>query len=117
MHIYNRDFASRVRGGASSLKIERPSADLYFAVRSKGKPELFQGEGYLHGPAGRDYDPGGPQEGKKGSAIELGWREESGQLDLVTVIYPKKAGAKAPRVRFLSEETIKVDGKTITLDK
>ena len=117
MHIYNRDFASRVRGGASSLKIERPSADLYFAVRSKGKPELFQGEGYLHGPAGRDYDPGGPQEGKKGSAIELGWREESGQLDLVTVIYPKKAGAKAPKIRFLSEEKINVDGKTITLDK
>ena len=111
LHFFNRDDKTVVEGDAALLRILRPKAELYVAVRSKAKPTLLREQGYLHAPTGRDYSENGPQQGKPGSAIEMDWQTRGDGLDICTVLYPKRPGDKAPRIKF-GKGKVTVDGKS-----
>ena len=112
-NIYNRDEKTIISGKANSLKIQRPRADLYIALASNAKMDLKKKDGYLHAPNGRDYDEGGPLTGKPGSAIELDWSANGKTLEVTAVLFPKKAGSRAPKIK-ISGDKVTVDGKTYT---
>ncbi|MBQ9548644.1 MAG: heparinase II/III family protein [Bacteroidales bacterium] len=111
LHIFNRDGKTVVSGKPGALKLERPMADLYIALKSAAKVKLLQEDGYMHGPKDRDYDEGGPGQGKPGSAIELDWQSNAAALDICAVLYPKHPGEPAPKIKF-GKGKVTVDGKT-----
>ncbi|MDR1280612.1 MAG: heparinase II/III-family protein [Opitutaceae bacterium] len=108
LHFNNRDGAalfSRANGGASAAAgatrgeggeawfLCRPKAGLEIVVGNENgngtELDTSVGEAYMHG-RGRDYAPGGANEGKPGSAIEFTVRnrEKSAGMDFVAVLRP-----------------------------
>ena len=110
LHINNRDGKAQIEGKAPMLSIRRPKADLYIAVKSARKVKLIQEDGYMHGPIGRDYDEGGPMQGAPGSAVTLDWQSDAKDLDLCAVLYPKRSGEPAPKIKFSGKQVV-VDGR------
>ena len=110
LHIFNRDEATTFTGKPEMLKVERPNADLYIAMKSNLKAKLVKEDGYMHHPEGRDYDENGPKQGKPGSAIGLDWQSEGTSLHTVAVLFPKRTGAKAPKIKFSGNQVV-VNGK------
>ncbi|AHF91425.1 heparinase [Opitutaceae bacterium TAV5] len=105
LHFNNRDgravlSTTEGRGGADSRSflLKRPKAALEMFVAADAPLDASVGEGHMHGQ-GRDYSPGGANEGKPGSAIELTVRnrEPAANLGFVSVLRPvAAAGAPLP---------------------
>ena len=98
--IFNHDFKTAISGKGGNITVRRPGADLYIAVKGSQKLDLEYREAFIHGLGGRDYDPGGKFEGKKGSAIGLQWSCEASSLDVISVLVPQKPGTRAPKIKI-----------------
>ncbi len=107
--IFNHDRKTSIDGDASLIKVERPNAELYIAVKGSSKFQLSYRDAYIHGLGGRDYDPGGKQEGKKGSAVGLQWSCDAKTLSVTSVLYPCKPGSPAPKIKF-AKSAVTVNG-------
>ena len=111
LHIFNRDGATVVSGKPALIKVQRGNADLYVAMNSNAKLSFAKEDGYLHAPGGRDAEGDGGNQGTLGSAIGLDWSVNTKAWDVVSVIYPKKTGSPAPKIKFAGGK-VTVDGKT-----
>ena len=65
---------------------------------------------YRNDPVGRDYDENGPRQGAPDSALVLNWQAQGGSMSVRAVLFPRKSGARAPKIRFAGNQVI-VDGK------
>ena len=112
--IFNHDDATVIGKKGNMIKVTRPNAELYIAVNGSTKLVQSQVDGYIHGPAVRDYDPDGPNQGKLGSAKGLVWSADAASLEVAAVLYPKHPGSAAPKIKF-GNGTVTVNGKTYDL--
>ncbi|WP_052362176.1 heparinase II/III domain-containing protein, partial [Geminisphaera colitermitum] len=99
LHLNNRDGRAALstterEGGGEGGKsyrysLKRPKAALELFVAADTPLDASVGEGRMHGQS-RDYSPGGTNEGKLGSAIELTVRnrESAANLGIVSVLRP-----------------------------
>ncbi|MDR1281148.1 MAG: heparinase II/III-family protein, partial [Opitutaceae bacterium] len=101
LHFNNRDgratLSTTERKSADAphtYLLKRPKAALEIHVTADAPLDAAVGEGRMHGQ-GRDYSPGGANEGKPGSAIELTVRnrEPTANLGLLSVLRPVAAAA------------------------
>lgn len=118
IHLNNRDN----RGSLDKINqnhwhFSRPMADLDVFLFSDKKISTKIGQGYMHG-TGRDYSPGGVNEGKPGSSIELeAFNPEKLQsLTLYSVLYPTRRGSSSPVVKF-SGDKINVGRDVLTFSE
>ncbi|GAB3988740.1 hypothetical protein GCM10028807_12050 [Spirosoma daeguense] len=99
LHLNNRDGKGKLAQKSDShWQFERPQADLGIHVFANTMLSSTIGEGYMHGSE-RDYSPGGENEGKLGSAIELtvSNKAPTAQMTFYSVLFPtKKGGASQP---------------------
>jgi hypothetical protein len=70
----------------------------------------------MHGGTARDYSPGGPAEGKPGSAIEMDWANKTpaNAIQYVSVLFPKKKNQAKPEISFADGKVL-VNGKQYQL--
>lgn len=115
LHLFNRDGKTTVSGKPRMLSVHRPKAELFIALDSDTKLKLRQEDGYMHHPVGRDYDENGPRQGAPGSALVLNWQGQGKGMSVRAVLFPRKSGAKAPKIKFAGNQLI-VDGKKYSLD-
>lgn len=115
LHLYNRDDKTYVFGKGDKIKVERGAADLHIVLGSESKLTLKKRNGYMHGPVRRDYDPDGPNQGKPGSAIELDWGADGDRFVVTAVLYPVRAGQKAPKISVSKDGKVHVGGKEYVL--
>ncbi len=125
LHFNNRDGNGKLtQTGSGHWVLQRPRAELGISVFS-GAPLSYQvGEGYMHGPA-RDYSPGGENEGKPGSAIELtaSNTNPAGGMIFYSVLFPVEKGERIQPARHsrniinVGEDKIVFDGQTCRLVK
>jgi hypothetical protein len=102
LHFNNRDDSGILNNiDKNHWHLSRPSANLDIYLFSDKKFETRIGQGYMHG-ADRDYSPGGVNEGKPGSSIELeAYNPEKSQAIIYySVLYPAKKGIRIPEVDF-----------------
>jgi hypothetical protein len=91
-------------------------------VGSEVQLESERAQGYMHGES-RDYSPGGENEGKPGSSIEIAvWNKaKTPDLDLISVLFPLRRGAEAPRIARekgalrVGEDLITLEGGKLSL--
>jgi hypothetical protein len=109
MHFNNRDG----KGTLSTVSencwlLKRPLASLLVYVSADVSVESMIGKGYMHGPI-RDYMPGGKNEGKLGSSLELGvWNgEKSREVTYMSILYPFASGGIP---------TLRRDGRSLQID-
>ncbi len=98
--IFNHDFKTVIDGKGGNITVKRPGADLYIAVQGSSKLSLEYRDAFIHGLGGRDYDPGGKFEGKKGSAVGLQWSCDAPSLNVTSVLVPQKPGTRAPKIKI-----------------
>ena len=110
LHINNRDGNAYVSGKSEMLRVQRPKADLYIAIKGDAKMKLRKLDGYMHASS-RDYSEDGPGQGKPGSAIELDWQSVADGLDVCAVLYPKHPGEPAPKIKWSGNKVV-VNGKS-----
>ncbi|MBQ9548895.1 MAG: heparinase II/III family protein [Bacteroidales bacterium] len=113
--IFNYDFKTKIEKNKAMLTIERPRATLYIAVNSPQNTSFEYKDAYIHGLAGRDYDPGGKQEGKLGNAVGLVWSSDAPSFEATSVLYPTHPGEAAPKIKF-GKGFVSVNGKKYPLD-
>ncbi len=125
LHFNNRDGNGKLtRTGDGNWLLERPSADLGISVFSAIPLSYEVGDGYMHGPA-RDYSPGGENEGKPGSAIELTTSNSnpSGRMTFYSILFPVRKGERvqpaqySPNIVNVGKDKIVFDGQTCRLVK
>lgn len=106
IHLNNRDGNGKMKEISSNhWYFTRPYANLDIYLFADQKLEASIDKGYLHG-ATRDYSPGGSNEGKPGSSIELKANNQQDTQSMIyySVIFPTKNGAHAPEVRLTGNE-------------
>lgn len=113
--IFNYDFKTRIEKKGALVTVSRPGATLYIAVNSPQKPEYSTVDAYIHGLSGRDYDPGGKNEGKLGNAVGLVWSSDAQEYSVTSVLYPTHPDEAAPKIKF-SKGSVLVNGKKYPLD-
>ena len=109
LHFFNRDDAAKLDDrGAGNFYLTRPLADLAVFIGGDTELEFKTAPGYMHN-ASRDYSPGGVNEGKPGSALELtaSNREPIQNITMFTVLQPVRKNA-APVAVSLHEGVLKV---------
>jgi hypothetical protein len=118
IHLNNKDNAGKLEEkSAGHWLFQRPSVNLDIYLYSDREITTAIGEGYLHGP-GRDYSPGGVNEGKPGSSIEIeAHNRQNSQSQLYySIIYPTKAGTSALAVHYAAN-TVTVGKDVITFSE
>ncbi len=115
LHFFNRDEASKLdERGEGSFVLTRPRADLAVFIGSDQELKFRTAPGYMHRSA-RDYSPGGPNEGKLGSSLELGAAPSDKVQDVTffTVLQPLKKG-KQPLPVELKGDTLSIGNEKIS---
>lgn len=111
--IFNHDFKTKIEKNGDLISIFRPNAELYIAVNASSPCGFEYRDAYIHGLDGRDYDPGGPKEGKPGSAKGLQWSCDAQELTVLSVLCPRAPGSAAPKIIFEGDvvkvNNVKVD--------
>ena len=125
LHFNNRDGnANLAKTDSGRWLLQRPHANLGISIFAS-KPLSYQvGEGYMHGPV-RDYSPGGENEGKPGSAIELtaSNTDTASGMTFYSVLFPVEKGERIEPPRYsqniihVGEDQIVFDGQTCRLVK
>ena len=108
VHLNNREGAGNLKEiNNDHWRFSRPFANLDLYLFADKKVKTIIGEGYMHGPT-RDYSPGGINEGKPGSSIELEAfnPEKSQSLTYYSVIYPSQKGITPPVIEFTGEKIL-----------
>lgn len=96
LHLNQRDGKARLEEiGAAAWRFTRPRATLDIHLWADLPISTGVEPGHMHGPD-RDYSPGGENEGKPGSSIELAaWNaEKSRALTFLAVLIPRPTGGK-----------------------
>lgn len=114
LHFNNRDGKATLKSnGETHWLLERPLSDLDISIFSETPMTPAIGDGYMHGPT-RDYSPGGENEGKPGSAIELTVSNagDINRMVFYTVLFPVRKGEHAPSISH-RQNTISVGSDQI----
>ena len=109
LHLNNEDGKGRLKQEAPGLwRFERPRAGLTIALWANCSTTYSQENGYMHGGGSRDYSPGGPNEGKPGSAIEMVFcnAEPREEVEYVMVLFPTRTSDMKPEITFSNGELI-----------
>lgn len=117
LHLNNGDEKAIVKStGNNNWVLNRPMADLHIALWSNKSIGYSENKGYMHVGTKRDYSPGGPAEGKLGSAIEMDWsnNEPTDDIEFISVLFPQKKNQKKP-VFSLEKGAVLVNGKRYAL--
>lgn len=106
VHLNNKDGSGNIKKISNDhWRFTRPAANLDIYLFADKKLETNIGKGYMHGTS-RDYSPGGINEGKPGSSIELVAfnREKAQSLTYYSVLYPSQIGVAPPAVKFAGDK-------------
>jgi len=117
LHLNNGDEKAIVKSTAdNNWVLNRPMADLHIALWANKPIKYAENKGYMHVGTKRDYSPGGPSEGKLGSAIEMDWSnsQPTDEIEFISVLFPQKKNQKTP-VFSLDKDTVIVNGKRYVL--
>lgn len=118
VHLNNRDGEGKIDAiNQNHWHFSRPLADLDIYLFTDKQMETKIGQGYMHGPS-RDYSPGGINEGKPGSSVELEAfnPEKNRSMTFYSVLYPSRIGTLAPPVEWRDGKLI-VGKDTLTFSK
>lgn len=118
VHLNNRDGQGKINAiNQNHWHFSRPLANLDIYLFSDKQMETRIGQGYMHGTT-RDYSPGGINEGKPGSSVELEAfnPEKTGSMTFYSILYPSKIGTLTPSVA-LTDGKIVVGKDTLTFSK
>lgn len=116
-HFFNRDQAANLQKLTErDWLLTRPRADLALFVDSDAETASQVTPGYMHS-APRAYSPGGPTEGRPGSAIELtvSNREKTDAITFYAVYQPLRKGSRPLPVRR-EGNTVTVGSTAVTLE-